>query len=95
MIAVMTAPENERPAIDPPAIDPKPFHDLEHAGWQRAAGAYHGYFGSLTSQAIGPLLDAVLGEDGQPPAPNESKLLDIAAGPGYVSAEAARRGWLV
>ncbi len=81
----MSAPE-----IEPPDIDPKSFHDFEHAGWQRAAGDYHRHFGSLTSQAIGPLLDAV----GQPAA-NESKLLDIAAGPGYVSAEAARRGWLV
>lgn len=79
------------PEIKPPDIDPKPFHDFEHAGWQHAASDYHCYFGSLTSQAIGPLLNAV----GQPAAASESKLLDIASGPGYVSAEASRRGWSV
>ncbi len=79
------------PGIDPPEIDANAFHDFEHAGWQRAASDYHRYFGSLTSQAIRPLLDAV----GPVPVPRQSKLLDVAAGPGYVSAEAARRGWLV
>ncbi|MGH9640196.1 MAG: class I SAM-dependent methyltransferase [Candidatus Acidiferrales bacterium] len=74
-----------------PEIEPKAFRDFEHAGWQRAASDYHRHFGSLTSQAIGPLLDAI----GNPAAVNESTLLDIAAGPGYVSAEATRRGWLV
>jgi len=74
-----------------PEIEPKAFHDFEHAGWQRASSDYHRYFGSLTSQAIGPLLDAV----GSTQGPANSKLLDIAAGPGYVSAEAVRRGWSV
>lgn len=74
-----------------PEIEPKAFHDFEHAGWQRAADEYHRYFGSLTSQSIAPLLDAA----GPPARANESKLLDIAAGPGYVSAEATRRGWRV
>jgi SAM-dependent methyltransferase len=77
--------------IDPSEADAKSFHDFEHAGWQRAASEYHRYFGSLTSQAIRPLLDAV----GTVPVPQQSKLLDIAAGPGYVSGEAARRGWVV
>jgi SAM-dependent methyltransferase len=72
-------------------IEPKAFHDFEHAGWQRAASDYHRHFGSLTSQAITPLLDAV----GPVGAAGHSTLLDIAAGPGYVSAEAARRGWRV
>lgn len=74
-----------------PEIDPHAFHDFEHAGWQRAASDYHRHFGSLTSQSIAPLLDAV----GSAPAAGKSRLLDIAAGPGYVSAEAARRGWAV
>jgi SAM-dependent methyltransferase len=82
----MAAPEAE-----PREIDPKGFHDFEHAGWQRAANDYHRYFGSLTSQAIAPLLDAV----GPAGAYGKSQLLDIAAGPGYCSAEAARRGWSV
>jgi SAM-dependent methyltransferase len=74
-----------------PGIEPQAFHDFEHAGWQRAAGDYHRHFGSLTSQAIAPLLNAV----GAALVPQQSKLLDIAAGPGYVSAEAVRRGWSV
>jgi ubiquinone/menaquinone biosynthesis C-methylase UbiE len=78
------------PEINPPA-DRKAFHDFEHAGWQRASDAYHRHFGSLTSQSIGPLLDAV----GPATEAGRSKLLDIAAGPGYVSAAAARRGWSV
>jgi SAM-dependent methyltransferase len=67
------------------------FHDFEYAGWQRAADDYHRHFGGLTSQAIGPLLNAA----GPAPQAPKSSLLDIAAGPGYVSAEAARRGWSV
>ncbi|MGH9716911.1 MAG: class I SAM-dependent methyltransferase [Candidatus Acidiferrales bacterium] len=74
-----------------PEIEPKAFHDFEHAGWQRASSDYHRYFGSLTSHAIGPLLDAV----GPAGAVANSRLLDVAAGPGYVSAEAAQRGWSV
>jgi SAM-dependent methyltransferase len=79
------------PEIEPPNIDPNAFHDFEHAGWQRASTDYHRNFGSLTSQAIRPLLDAA----GPVHPEADSKLLDIAAGPGYVSVEAARRGWSV
>lgn len=63
------------------------FHEFEHDGWQQASDDYHRYFGSLTSQTIGPLLDAVA-------AGPKTNLLDIASGPGYVSAEAQRRGWM-
>jgi ubiquinone/menaquinone biosynthesis C-methylase UbiE len=72
--------------MTPSAIDTNAFHEFEHHGWQHASGDYHRYFGSLTSQAIGPLLDAVA-------AGPKTNLLDIAGGPGYVSAEAQRRGW--
>lgn len=67
-------------------IDPKGFHDFELAGWQRASDDYHHFFGSLTAQTIGPLLDAV--STGAP-----ENLLDLATGPGYVAAEARRRGY--
>lgn len=69
-----------------PQIDTNAFHQFEHAGWQQASDDYHRYFGGLTSQTIGPLLDAVSAEP-------KTSLLDIASGPGYVSAEAQRRGW--
>ena len=64
------------------------FREFEHSGWQSIPAGYHEAFGSLTSQAIGPLLDAVGAKKGV-------KLLDIASGPGYVAAAAARRGALV
>ena len=69
-----------------PGINAKAFHDFELDGWQHASDGYHRYLGSLTSQTIGPLLDSVAATDG-------ANLLDIASGPGYVAAEAKRRGW--
>ena len=69
-----------------PQIDASAFHQFELDGWQQASDDYHRYFGSLTSQTIGPLLDAVA-------TGPQTNLLDIASGPGYVSAEAQRRGW--
>jgi SAM-dependent methyltransferase len=69
-----------------PDINTKAFHDFEHDGWQHASDDYHRYFGSLTMQTIGPLLDSVASAGG-------ASLLDIASGPGYVAAEAKRRGW--
>jgi SAM-dependent methyltransferase len=61
------------------------FRDFEHAGWQSIPDKYHEAFGALTTQAIGPLLDSVRVKKGV-------KLLDIASGPGYVAAAAAKRG---
>lgn len=61
------------------------FHAFEHAGWERAAAHYAGTFGRLTSQAVEPLLDAARVRSG-------SRTLDVATGPGYVAAAAARRG---
>ncbi|HET8564112.1 MAG TPA: class I SAM-dependent methyltransferase [Candidatus Binatia bacterium] len=66
-------------------IDPHSFREFEHTGWQSIPTRYHEAFGSLTTQAIGPLLDAVGTRGGV-------KLIDIASGPGYVAAAAARRG---
>ena len=61
------------------------FHDFERAGWEKAASEYDRGFGELTMQSIGPLLDAVGAAPGM-------RLLDVACGPGYVAAAAARRG---
>ena len=59
------------------------FHDFELAGWEKAAGEYDRRFGELTSQSIGPLLDAAGAVPG-------ARLLDVACGPGHVAAAAAR-----
>jgi SAM-dependent methyltransferase len=65
--------------------DPDAFRDFEHAGWESNVSEYDTAFARLTSQAIGPLLDAVHLRQG-------TRLLDIATGPGYVAAAAAARG---
>jgi ubiquinone/menaquinone biosynthesis C-methylase UbiE len=60
------------------------FREFEHAGWEKLPARYHDAFGQLTTQCIGPLLDAV--------SASGKKLLDVASGPGYVAAAAAARG---
>lgn len=61
------------------------FREFEHAGWEKLPKRYHDAFATLTTQAIVPLLDAVLAKRG-------TKLLDVASGPGYVANAAAERG---
>jgi SAM-dependent methyltransferase len=68
-----------------PAPDPDAFRDFEHAGWMSNVSEYEAAFARVTSQAIGPLLDAVDLRHG-------ARLLDVATGPGYVAAAAAARG---
>src|SRR5262249_2140441 len=65
--------------------NPAGFRNFEHQGWQKAAARYGRGFGDVTSQAIGPLLDAV-------GASASMRLLDVACGPGYAAAAAAERG---
>ena len=67
------------------ALDPAAFRDFEHAGWTSNVSEYEAAFARITSQAIGPLLDAVHLRRG-------ARLLDVATGPGYVAAAAAERG---
>ena len=55
------------------------FTAFEHNGWERLAAPYHERFGSLTTQAVGPMLDAVGMEPGM-------RVLDVATGPGYLAA---------
>jgi len=66
-------------------LDPDAFRNFEHAGWTSNVSEYEAAFARITSQAIGPLLDAVHLRRG-------SGLLDVATGPGYVAAAAAERG---
>ncbi|MFQ5684801.1 MAG: class I SAM-dependent methyltransferase [Candidatus Binatia bacterium] len=69
----------------PPPADVDAFRAFEHAGWQDTTPQYHHALGALTTQAIGPLLDAVRVGKGM-------YLLDVATGPGYAAAAAAHRG---
>jgi SAM-dependent methyltransferase len=68
-----------------PTADPKAFHAFERAGWEAIPGAYQDAFGTLTVQAVAPLLDAAHVGPG-------TRVLDVATGPGYVAGAAARRG---
>jgi SAM-dependent methyltransferase len=66
-------------------VDAQAFHDFEHEGWESIPDAYHQAFAALTSQSVAPLLDAAEVAKG-------SRVLDVATGPGYVAAAAAKRG---
>lgn len=61
------------------------FGTFEHGAWQKVGKAYDDFFGNLTTQSVEPLLDAAGISRGV-------RMLDIATGPGYVAAAAARRG---
>lgn len=71
--------------MNPGETAPATFHEFEHRAWQSVVKLYEDYFGELTVQCIGPLLDATLVQKGD-------DVLDIATGPGYIAAAAARRG---
>jgi SAM-dependent methyltransferase len=69
-------------------LEREKFHAFERAGWESIPDGYDRAFGGLTVQVIDSLLDAVGVKKGV-------KLLDIASGPGYVAAAAAKRGAVV
>lgn len=62
----------------------KEFRKFEYNAWQKSVDQYDSSFASLTNQMIQPLLNAVNAKKG-------NKILDIATGPGYVAADAAKR----
>ncbi len=64
------------------------FRDFERAGWESVVAAYDSSFGSLTTQAIRPLLDSMRAGPGV-------SLLDVATGPGYLAAAAVEWGAVV
>jgi SAM-dependent methyltransferase len=66
-------------------LEPEKFRAFEHAGWETIPDSYHEAFGRLTVQAIEPLLDAA-------GVKRRMNFLDVASGPGYVAAAAAKRG---
>src|SRR5262245_34194303 len=68
-----------------PIADPSAFHAFERAGWESVPRPYHDAWGTLTTQAVERLLNAVGAGPG-------TRLLDVATGPGYVAAAATRRG---
>ena len=67
------------------ARDADAFRAFEHAGWQRASGAYERYWGQVTAQTAEPLLDAAGVAEG-------SRMLDVCCGPGLLAGAALARG---
>lgn len=66
-------------------MDPEAFRNFERAAHDRIADSYHDHFGAVTDRATAELLDAAHVGAG-------TRLLDVAAGPGGLTQEAARRG---
>lgn len=69
----------------PGSTEPESFKAFEERRWDLAAHVYHDAFGPLTRQVAPLLLDAAGVGSG-------TRLLDVASGPGYVSAAAVARG---
>ncbi|MGE0279289.1 MAG: class I SAM-dependent methyltransferase [Rhizobiaceae bacterium] len=66
-------------------IDADAFRDFERKAHSERAESYADRFAAVTDRAIAPLLDAARVKSG-------TRLLDVAAGPGRLSAAAAARG---
>jgi SAM-dependent methyltransferase len=67
------------------SIDLDAFDQFEASAWEERVEGYAGFFGAVTGRLVEPLLDVA----GVGPG---TRVLDVATGPGYVAAEAARRG---
>ncbi len=63
------------------------FREFEQAGWEDSGviAKYHEHLSSVTTQSVGALLDAV-------EIRNDSRVLDVATGAGYIAGAAAQRG---
>lgn len=72
-------------ASDELSIDLDAFDQFEARAWEERVEGYAGFWGAVTSQLVEPLLELVRVGPG-------TRVLDVASGPGYVAAEAARRG---
>ena len=66
-------------------IDLEAFRNFEKAAHDKLAESYHDAFSAVTDRAIEPLLKATCVE-------NDTRLLDVATGPGTLAAKAAERG---
>jgi ubiquinone/menaquinone biosynthesis C-methylase UbiE len=61
------------------------FKEFEKTGWDKQAEHYHDFAGQVTWQTVDAMLSAINLQPG-------TRMLDVASGPGYVAAEATRRG---
>jgi SAM-dependent methyltransferase len=70
------------------SVDLDAFDEFEASAWEERVEGYAGFFGAVTGRLVEPLLDLARVGPG-------TRVLDVATGPGYVAAEAARRGTTV
>ncbi len=61
------------------------FKETERTGWGEKAPVYDDFAGQITVGVVGPVLEALAVGPG-------TRFLDVCCGPGYLAAEAARRG---
>lgn len=67
-------------------IDAEAFNEFERRGWaENSTDAYDRVFGPITSRVVDDLLDAA-------GVGSQTRMLDLATGPGYVAARASARG---
>ena len=66
-------------------IDADAFRDFERAAHDEIAEGYRDFFTKVTGYAVEPLLDAAS-------VGASTRVLDVAAGPGVLASQAARRG---
>lgn len=66
-------------------MDADRFLEFEIAGWDAVTHSYHDVLGPITRRLVDPLLGAARVAAG-------ARVLDLAAGPGYVGGRAAARG---
>ena len=66
-------------------FDTEAFRSFEHEGWDQVSDGYHNHWEHLTTQVIPNILDLVK-------VAQNTTLLDVACGPGYVSDLASQKG---
>lgn len=66
-------------------IDLDAFDAFEASAWEERVDGYASFFGAVTGKLVEPLLDLAQVGPG-------TRVLDVATGPGYMAAQAARRG---
>lgn len=66
-------------------FDPEAFRKFEHEGWDQVSSGYHHHWEHLTTQIVPSILEAAS-------VSANASLLDVACGPGYVSALASEKG---
>ena len=72
------------------SFDATAFAKFEHNGWQQRANGWHQHFETVSTQAVGALLDAA--DIAMDRSNAGRRVLDVATGPGYGAGEAVRRG---